>query len=748
METLEAVFLPGNAPPPFLPLNRFMPPLQPGMAAQWLAANHLAGEWVLDPLGASPTLALEAARAGCRILVACNNPVVAFVLEVLASAPAKADFQAALADLADIPRGGERLETHLNSLYQTDCDTCGQPVVAQAYLWKRGEPHPFARTYTCTQCGFDGERPWRAEEQPRLSEIDREPLHRARALSRICSLNDPVINAVEDALKVYLHRPLYFLTTFINRLEGLAVTTERRRLLQALALSACDEGNNLWSFPSSRPRPRQLSTPLQFREKNLWAALEEAIRNWTLYSQAVPCTRYPHVPPPEGGICIFPSRLKALLPLPVEIQPKAVVTVLPRPNQAFWTLSAIWSGWLWGREAVTPLKGALERRRYDWDWHATALHNLLNIIHRHTPPGFPIFAIVPEADPGFMGAALIAAATAGMRLQGIALRAEQAIAQLSLTNGSEKSAQQPPQALDCRRVISSYLRQRREPIPLLDLHTACLKAAVQAQIPIHATSPTEALSSIQSAIEQTIAETSFLMQYDTKTFRTERTLWWLTDESGIETSTLSDLIELAVLEYLQAHSETSVQELDQQLCAQFRGLLTPPLDLVLACLESYGEILKQETERWGLRERERLVPRQNDTVKARYRLKEIGARLGYSCTNEDPLVWLDSSGSPAYLFQFTTTSAISQWVLSPPRLPDQRNVLVVPGSRSNLLMLKLQRDPRLAQAASAGWRILKFRHVRRMLDRLDLTPALWEELLEQDPPRWEDAVQIKMFGLE
>ena len=55
--------------------------------------------------------------------------------------------------------------------------------------------------------------------------------------------------------------------------------------------------------------------------------------------------------------------IKSIFPLPPAVKAAAALAVLPRPNQAYWTLSAMWSGWLWGIEAVAPLHSALERIR-------------------------------------------------------------------------------------------------------------------------------------------------------------------------------------------------------------------------------------------------------------------------------------------------------------------------------------------------------------------------------------------------
>ena len=116
---------------------------------------------------------------------------------------------------------------------------------------------------------------------------------------------------------------------------------------------------------------------------------------WKPQSEPVPVTSFAGKLPAPGSIAIFRGRLK-LLVLPEDMHPKAAITVLPRPNQAFWTLSAVWSGWLWGREAVNPLRSAVERRRYDWLWHTNAVHQAFSALTRLGKQPLSFFCLVPE----------------------------------------------------------------------------------------------------------------------------------------------------------------------------------------------------------------------------------------------------------------------------------------------------------------------------------------------------------------
>ena len=222
-------YVPGVVPREAGPLSRFLPPLESGTVASWLAERVPKGSWLLDPFGFSPRLPVEAARAGYRVLVTVNNPVTRFLLELEADPPGQSDFKAALAELAASKRGEERLETHIQSLYVTKCAQCGREIQAAEFLWKQGEDAPFARVYQCSECGDAGERPVTADDVRHAREVaGADALHRSRALERVAARGDPERGHVQEALQHYLARPLYILSTLINHLDSLNLPAQRQ----------------------------------------------------------------------------------------------------------------------------------------------------------------------------------------------------------------------------------------------------------------------------------------------------------------------------------------------------------------------------------------------------------------------------------------------------------------------------------------------------------------------------------------
>jgi hypothetical protein len=176
------------------------------------------------------------------------------VLELEANPPSESDFKAALAELAASKKGDEHLESHLQALYVTRCERCGHQNQAQAFLWRKDADAPFARIYECSECGDSGERAATQEDIDRARGIAAtDALHRSRAFERVAARDDEDRLHVQEAIRHYLPRPLYVLTTIINRLDSLDLAPERRRALTALVLVGCDAGNTLWAVGAARP---------------------------------------------------------------------------------------------------------------------------------------------------------------------------------------------------------------------------------------------------------------------------------------------------------------------------------------------------------------------------------------------------------------------------------------------------------------------------------------------------------------
>ncbi len=729
-------YIPGLRPSEPGPLSRFIPPLEEGVAAAWLARQQVPpSSWLLDPFGFAPRLALEAARSGYRVLVTANNPISRFLLEMAAQAPAANEFKAALADLAVSKKGSERLETHIHSLYLTSCEQCEREIQADAFLWHKEGDAPYARIYACPHCGDAGERPVKPADIERAREIAAgDGLHRSRALERIASLHDEDRVYAEEAIKHYLPRPLYVLTTLINRIEGLNLSPPRRRALTALLLTICDAGNTLWSHPSERPRPKQLIIPGQFRENNLWQILESGMEMWTETGASAPFVIWPNRLPESGGICMFEGRLSQLArQLKKEIPIAAVLACMPRPNQAFWTLCALWAGWLWGREAVEPYKTALRRRRYDWAWNATALHASFTHLFELLPLGTPVFGLLAEPEPPFLTSTLTAALAAGYDLKALALRTEHDPIQIVWERGEQLQRQTSAPDLEAARAaILTHLAQRGEPASYLHVHAAALIALAEQRALIHKDQDfDEALRTTHSVIQAALSGGA-TFEHHSSGESYETGLWGLSEGQGATTpgsiDSLADSVEVAIVAYLQKNQACIYLELEADLYPRFPGLLTPSQGMIYAVLDSYA---RKEGSLWHLRPEDEAQARRRAMEGITAAIESIGSRLGYAVRREDKYLLWEEKKKPIRAFCVLASALVGRAIAESVYHPDQA-VIVIPGGRAALAAYKAQRDPALARLLQP-YLLVKYRMLRAIADIPILTRESFEEQLTSDP---------------
>jgi hypothetical protein len=749
-------YIPGMSPAEPGPLGRFTPPLEEGVISRWLPLHAPPGSWLLDPFGFSPRLVLEAARAGYRVLVAANNPITRFLLETTAKPPSKLDFKAALADLAAAKKGDERLAAQLQSLYFTACGKCGQQIQAESFLWRKGEIAPYARIYTCPHCADSGERPVQHDDIERAKRIaSTDSLHRSRAFERVVTIHDKDRSYAEEAIQFYLPRPLYFLTTVVNRVDSLNLTPDRQRALYALILNACDAGNTLWGYPSERPRPKQLIIPNQFREFNLWTELERGLDLWAQTASPVACEAWPQRIPESGGICIYEGRPRDLAhEVKKEIPITAVIGSVPRPNQAFWTLSALWAGWLWAAEAVEPFKVALRRRRYDWAWNATALNAAFAHLFDLLPLGTPFFGFLPEAEPSFLSAALTSASAAGFDLQSLAMRTEHDPIQLVWRRGEHlKRESIQADVEEVRDAIAAHLTERQEPASYLHVHAAGLLSLVESHsLKQKGQEFDEVLRSTQSLIQGALEQDSRFVHYSSGE-SVDTGFWGLNSNlpnhapdslsspvppSAMQDS-LADRVEIAIVTFLQKNPRSIFLEVEDDIYPRLPGLLTPSQGMIYSVLTSYAE---RTAGAWELRPEDVSSARRNELNTMAATIETIGTRLGYTVRRQDKiLLWLENDRTH-YAFHILASGLIGR-ARAQTSYSAKQTIFVIPGGRAGLITYKTQRDPALA-ARLKEYRLVKYRHLRTLAERPTLTRETFEQQLASDPLE-KSKGQIIMF---
>lgn len=737
------MFLPGTDSPPFL-LSRHLPPLAEGILTAYAEKAVAPGAIVIDPFGQSPRAALELTRLGCRVILVNSNPVLRLALLAALDPIPVETLRTALTQLADAPIGPIRLEGYLRNCYRSICSDCGSAVEVETYLWDKGTLTE--KTYHCPICN---ELKTRSAAQADIDLAARYPErgpHFYWALDRIAPGDDPDRAVVADALGAYTPRALQAIFTLTYKAGTLELSAVERRALEVLLLMAYDEGLSL-----EGPRPRSLQPHARFHEKNLWLTLEGLAMGGKFQGATDECPRPVSLADllnaSSAGITLFEGSLRELN-TQGRLQPKTVplmLAALPRPNAVLWTLTALWASWLWGQGAAAQLRNFIRRRRYDWAWHEQALRATFSVAHKLLRDDGRFVALLPEAEPGFVGATLIAADAARFNLIDHALRADPPEAQFTFQ--PDRLTVEPPEQLGlalrsgAEAAATAVIRERGEAVRWNTVsgavfvalaHDHLLRAAADEVI-------TDPLNFIVDVVEAACLNSSQLKPLSVgdpeAQPRPANLRWWLRDAAEVA-EPLADRVEREVLRLLEGAANVNAPSLERRLCATFSGLLTPGAALVRRCLFSYGE---ESHGLWRLRAEDDSFVRADDVVQVGEELIALGKRLGYKVAGGAELEWRDPDSTIlAFHFVITDSAIVRPWVIgrdhNVAHVEASHHVLVLPGGRAGLLQFKLGRDPQLqATVEQGGWLFLKFRHVRRLLADPGLNRIAFLTALGLDP---------------
>ena len=732
---MEIAFVPGNPVRGASPLARFLPPLEQGSVASALQEFGNKADRILDPFGASPRLVVEAATEERAVLVAVNNPIARYVLEHTAVPFTVQDLQSALALLSAAPKDKGRLEPFMLDLYLTQCSNCKEWISADYFVWDKEAGEPVLKFYACPHCSHTIEEATNGDDLLRAHEHERRGLQHAMALEQLAPQGSPERQLAEEALDVYPSRAVYAIVTLLNKLDQL----DANQAVRALLLSALDQANALWGHPEGRSRPLQLSASAHFLENNVWRALEQTAGHWAQPDPGVGLkewTNWQNLEP--GTITIYPGPVRELATELPSGQVQQILTVIPRPNQAFWTLSALWASWLWGREAAEPLRAALHRRRYDWAWHASALRSTLRTMKEGVGQHAQVMGFIPDAEPGFVAATLAGFDGGGYRLTGRALRLEgQGIFTWERAASSERSVDPNSLRDSMSQAARRALEVRGEPARYALPHIAAFSALAEKRL-LAGVRPSEtrsALGVVGEQLDEVLSDRQVFLHVG-RGLEPESGRYWLADDSQVEES-LADRIEDIVLAELRSTDGITAVGVDTRLCKQLPGLLTPDRRLLMATLRSYAQ-QDPEDRLWRFRSEDRPEARKADVEEMLKLLKSLGVQLGYEVSGTDAIEWSDHSDQSSLLFRVDETAKLGSVMRGHARSSAEIEAIVIPGGRGALVAEKARRDLRLQAWLESGLHIIKYRHVRRLSEDTTLNRENLFERLALDPPGKED----------
>jgi hypothetical protein len=421
----------------------------------------------------------------------------------------------------------------------------------------------------------------------------------------------------------------------------------------------------------------------------------------------------------------------------------------PLPDPTFWTLSAVWAAWLWGKNTASALLPLLSQRRTNWDWQwravASALGSLLPALGDEARVALTFNADEAPGEAALDGVTL-AIAGSGASLtravcdpfDGYRVHARP-LARRTPDRDREALAQDiGEQAIDA---ATRTLRARGEPTAWPILRAAIVEAlaadnalAVCARLPEDGPQP---LNFLREAID------AVMKAEGSPVFEIEERVWWLA-EPGKAGEPLADRVEATVLDLIRSQDEWDESALLREVYRRFPGALTPERPLVAACIAAYVEDTAGQRAR--LRAEDRVEAREAEVRAMHDALAQLGAQLGYEVDERagQTIVWRES-GETVYTLVISSTAEMGPvWRFG--QLVAGTPVLVIPGSRATLFQHKLARDARLRQAVAAGaWQFLKFSAARQMVAHADLDRRAFALALGLDPPLEKPQVQIPLL---
>lgn len=708
------------------PLARYLPEVPSGLVSNWVSQKIPPGSLILDPFGSSPSILVDLAHQGYRVVTCMLNPVIRLILEVGSRVYSKTEYQSALSELFNSKKENTRFDLFMQSFYVTKCSSCGKLIQVDEYGWDRGAAYPFAVIYDCPECGTHNEHEPGEMDKELLDRVTRSPLFRPLAMDRIVGSDPDLKSDAQEVLSCHLSRPLYLIVAIFSRLEGLAISREKKKILQSLILTAMDSSNTLWPVDQPDYRPLQLNVPPHFLEFNLWKVLSKIADAGAPSRNRVMTLRYPDLPSP-GEISIYPGRARDLLGLDHPDHYDAVVTATPRPNQAFWKLSAAWSAWMLGEEDIHAFTRIISRDRYDWSWHANALFNTYQILHRSNKMRNRFYSLLPEIEPAFLSCVIPAAHKGGWNLTSFALGPEDHMAEVIWERSDLPSEITGNIYRTVVKGSLSYLKFKGEPADYMEMTCASLLQLEKAGQIISEHNG----NSVQTQLRTAFSDPGVFLHIGPGEQTLESGHWWLKSHYPVK-QTYSDFVELQTLQILNEGSEVTPESIEDRIRANAPVSFCEVRQYIRHLLASYAKQVSQNANSWKIKERELCDCRREEVDKLKEQINNLGIQLNCTVEGEHPIIWRDKFFSPIYKFYIYSHTAFLGELLQD-SLTETPGILVLPASRLNLLAYKHKENTAMNQLLSRDWRIVKFRLMSRLAENPLVTLESFGEMLKADP---------------
>jgi hypothetical protein len=746
------------------------------MVQAWTAP----GDLILDPFAASDAVVRVALEQGRRVLATDSNPLVAWATRLQATLPAPREIHAALARLGETRKEDQDLRASVEKLYASQCSQCGASVSVDYFVNRREGAKSLvaAKVYTCPQCGPRRDDATEADRQ-RAADAAPRGLSYHLLVQRLAADDTVHSSHLQSLLSLYTPRNLAALASLTQKLDAEFRQDAARNILAGLLLHALDVGTSLYPEPGALP---VREVPAEFVEINIWRALETAARG---LSDRAPALRLATQPTqvlqatspaafigPGGARQLADQVAREGLDL---AQKAALVLSSPaRLDPSFWELSFLWTRWLFGKNAATPLEPLLEEKHQRWSWYGQALTNALTDASKLASPHAHLAVAFPSGSHAMIEALMLAAAPL-FGLSDFAFRPTEQFAratEFGAVRGDyqaiwERREVEPapaaanqlaaPVRAASLHAAQAILHARGEPLIYPWLHHAALEQLAQRELLAAAMDAKyregdNAFQFVRHRMEEGFKE-GFIHDFDQLQHDTR--VLWIRREDANPPPPLTDRVEAVVRAALRAAGTLSAAALEDAVLEQFPGLLTPEIDLVTQCARAYAD-WKDEVWVW------RSEAANAEFARARTLAAQLGVRLGFEVVEDAApfdLVWrtekiIPGSTSGSLRQEHIQEDAYAVLVrahadfqeLYTLRAAPLHGLVILPESQVALTRIRLTRDPRWPKRLErAGWEFMRAPMLEQLLSREHIESAELDLILGLDPPLAAGAEQMELF---
>lgn len=766
-------WIPGEMVPPEGPLARYGEPTPWGVAEAYVRAYTSPGDPILVPFCQSAPLIREIQATGRHVLALDFSPVGILSLRMALTPPSGDQLLAAFTRLGDTPKAGEPMRQHLERLYTTPCPQCGHPATAEVFVWDQEWGQPVERRYHCPACSDRGSGPLEEADIEALERVGGRGLAYWYLADRVSRASSSHRQTVQRLLDLYSPRNLYTLAQILIKIEDLWAGSPVAEAMKGALLYCLDVGSSLHATDAPEVRPRQLRLPPRYLERNVWECLGQACERLAhqrgQMRLAADLTSFLEAEGKEGEglVHLQVGSLRALSDRMGSGSFPLILVTPPRLDPPFWSLSYLWSGWLYGPQAAAAIEPLLGHRSHDWEWYRQSLQGAFGHAVKMLRPGGHLLLLGWMAGSEQEAAVLVAASGAGCTLDQ-ALGDGKGGVQLHFRREPLRPVVRPPaqrrepapwagredliagSVSVLEEAVADLLRARGEPTPFPFLRLAAAEALAQAQWLSRLAASEEPLSAMAELWEAVEGSSHFVSFHDGR--------WWLRSEAGAALP-LADRVEATVYDILAGTLGIVAQALLRLVCERFPGPLTPeaPAEtgapgLVEACLRSYGEEFTPGY--WRLAVGEGMESREAQAAQVALALGQLGGRMGYQArkgrgSEENggyDIIWQEGDQTAHGFLLRWRAQVATDMLHSHVDLKAEQQYVVLPQARVELVRAKLAHDPRLPGAIAGGnWQFLKVAPLRALAAAKEVARHDLRRIVGLNPIIEQGEAQIPLF---